>query len=65
MKSVVSVSSEAEVGIVGEEKGKRRRRVTEEEKKKAGLALVKQGLTGEGSKRKENADCVLLIPQKA
>ena len=36
MKSVVSVSSEAEVGIVGEDKGKRRRRVTEEEKKKAG-----------------------------
>lgn len=39
--------------------------MTEEEKKKAGLALVKQGLAGEGSKRKAKADCVLLIPQKA
>lgn len=51
-------------GIVGQEKGKKGRRMTEEEKKNAGLALVKQGLAGEGSKRKKRLTVCFLCHRR-
>lgn len=64
MESLVSVSSGAEVWDSGTRKRKKGRRMTEEGKKKAGLALVKQGLTGEGSKRKKRLTVCFLCHRR-